>query len=129
MDTLPDGGPQPIPLCQLRNNLHSAIFDRLLALCGETSGPNGREDLSGGIVTPHRARAPVRKVGRALFRKGAASVGGQVQNSVVEKLSFSVVGVFEGQGRDDVKAFGVNVGVSRIGGRPVKGTRSRMMLR
>lgn len=123
-ENLPDSGPQPVTLCQLCNNLHSAILDRLLALCGETSGTNRVKDLSGGSVTSNLACAPVRKVGHTLLRKGAGSIGGQIQNSVIEQLCFGIVGGFEGQSWDDMKAFGVNVGIQRVSGGPVKGTRS-----
>lgn len=110
-----NGWPQPVTLCSLGNDFNTSILDGLLSLGSQTCGANRRDNGASGRVGTDTARLVV---GRSAGTVAACL--GDVERVAVNELVRGNARRFGGQGRDNVKALGVNITVLGVVGCPVK---------
>jgi hypothetical protein len=113
----PDGGPKPVALGKLCNNLDLTVTDALLSLGGQA----GRADRRNHGALDRIRADEARRVRVAGARAVTASALVDVEGVVGPHLVGGDVGVLGGKGRNDVKTLGVDIAVSLVGGRPVEG--------
>ena len=110
-----NGGPQPVTLCSLGNDFNTSVLNGLLSLGSQTCGTNWRDNGASGRVGTDTARLVV---GRSAGTVAACL--GDVESVAVNELVRGNARRFGCQGRDNVKALGVNITVLGVVGRPVK---------